>query len=782
MRRISGAALVGLATSAAVTAALVTPAGMAAADPSSQARPVARTSSAAPPDTVQVGPDYNDGKALPAKGASLRKAVRQGVAAPRASRKAAHDAAVGDTKSWLALDDTTSRIYRKNYELRGIGDHIEVWVAADTTFPAGDCRNDLGMTDVTDAQVDNFVHEFDSNIYPKESASFSVPEALDGSDPQIPGPDGSADYWQVSGAQADDIVVLVDNVRDANYYDPSSPDGQTFIAGFFYSTFNGYVDRNIMTIDASDWLHRTGANPPDDSADPAYVACAQSQGYDRGYGSPRPHGYEGTFAHEYQHLLESYQDPDEVSWVNEGLSDYAQSLVGYVDTNLPPTDPRADSHIGCFQGYLPENYGGPENSLTLWQDQGAPEILCDYGAAYSFMMYLYSHYGESFMSALHTQPDNGLAGLNKVLKKFGSKVDAMETVRDWAAMMALDGAVDKSHVLHGAKAKDLTSSELDSQINWDSTQTYDSPGAPPNGSDYIRFGKPQHWVSADKIDKIEFTGAKTLAPTPVEWTVDGTPPDATTEDTTCGAIEPGSGPAALYSGCGENLDRSLVRSVSVPAEGGTLSFQTLFDTEEAWDFGFAQVSTDGGATWTSLATEDTTSDHDPGAVPGVVDNLPGFTGDSGEWLTETADLSAYAGKDVLLGFRYITDSGVNEAGFWVRDVDVAGTPVSTGSLDGWQTISQLHPQQVPGWTVQLIAIDDQGKSWIYRLPLDRNFSGSLSGRFVKAAIGKTATTVAALVMMDDPKEEVTQYGDYELALTAEQVVGGRKPDVLRYGD
>src|SRR6478609_4495515 len=52
MRRISGAALVGLATSAAVTAALVTPAGMAAADPSSQARPVARTSSAAPPDTV----------------------------------------------------------------------------------------------------------------------------------------------------------------------------------------------------------------------------------------------------------------------------------------------------------------------------------------------------------------------------------------------------------------------------------------------------------------------------------------------------------------------------------------------------------------------------------------------------------------------------------------------------------------------------------------------------------------------------------------------------------
>jgi hypothetical protein len=44
-----------------------------------------------------------------------------------------------------------------------------------------------------------------------------------------------------------------------------------------------------------------------------HVARAQSQGYERGYGAPRPRDYEGTFAHEYQHLLESYVDADE-SW------------------------------------------------------------------------------------------------------------------------------------------------------------------------------------------------------------------------------------------------------------------------------------------------------------------------------------------------------------------------------------------------------------------------------------------------------------------------------------
>ena len=85
----------------------------------------------------------------------------------------------------------------------------------------------------------------------------------------------------------------------------------------------------------------------------------------------------------------------------------------------------------------------------------------------------------------------------------------------------------------------------------------------------------------------------------MEWASDSTPPDGTTTDMSCGnAIPDGSGPQALYSGCGSNLDRSLVRSVSVPAGGGQLSFDTLYDTEEGWDFGFVQVSTDGGKTWT----------------------------------------------------------------------------------------------------------------------------------------------------------------------------------------
>jgi hypothetical protein len=714
-------------------------------------------------DVRNVGPDYNHGKKL-----EVSKTESQ----PVARGQAGHPVNVGQVRSWLALDDAKSRIYLKPYKLRGIGDHIEVWVAQDTSFPAGDCRNKLGLTDVTDSQVKSFIHEFDSNIYPTESAAFSTPPDRDGSNALLAKHYNGLPRTQFQG-DGDNIVVLVDNVRDANYYDPSSPDGQTYIAGFFYSLFNEYTDRNVMTIDAYDWLHRTGANPPDDSTDPAYVACAQSQGSTRPYGGAKPHLYEGTFAHEYQHLLEYYQDPDEESWVNEGLSDWAQTLVGYVDPSIAPDQPGADSHLSCFQGYLSPSFGGPENSLTEWGDQGGPEILCDYGAAYSFMEYLASHYGEAFMSALHREDGNGLEGLQNVLDQFSAGVSAQETLHNWAAAMALDGVLDgNGGALAGGDPGALSIGSMTTKINWDNAQAYDTPGAAPNGSDYVRLRDAGgSYLSASQLSDITFDGSKTLEPAPVEWQADNTPPDATASDTTCGNVPSGSGAAALYSGCGANLDRSIVRQVSVPTTGGALTFDALWDTEDGWDYGFAQISSNGGKTWQSLATADTTSDHDPGAVSSVTAQLPGFTGDSGVWKSESADLSSYAGQDVLIGFRYITDSGVNEAGFWVRNIAVGGTAVPS-TLDGWQTITQVNPTSVAGYTVQLVGYDDTGAAWYHRLQLDGDFHGELSGADLASALGQQATVVGAIVMQDDPTESVTQYARYTLKANGVTQPGG----------
>jgi hypothetical protein len=264
----------------------------------------------------------------------------------------------------------------------------------------------------------------------------------------------------------------------------------------------------VKTIDAYDWLHRTGATPPDNSTDQAYIDCAQSQGSSRPYGAARPHQYEGTFAHEYQHLLEYYQDPAEASWVNEGLSDWAQTLVGYVNPAVAPDQPGADNHLACIQGFDPPAFGGAENSLTSWGDQGGPEILCDYGAAYSFMEYLASHYGESFMTALHRNPGVGLAGLDAVLHQFHAHRTAQETIHDWAAALALDSAIGHRRVRGGSNLA-LSIASMNAKINWDNTQDYDTPGAPPNGSDYVRLRKNGSYLSAGQLRSISFHGATT---------------------------------------------------------------------------------------------------------------------------------------------------------------------------------------------------------------------------------------------------------------------------------
>ena len=164
----------------------------------------------------EVGANYNHGKPR-AFAKKLLPKLEKGQA-PQGPAK------VGDVRIWPANDDING-VYLKEYTLRGVGDHIEVWVANDLAFPAGDCRNDpsrrtanYSRVTITDAQVDDFIDEFDTNIYPKESETFSVPPDRDGHKAQLPTFIPNLPSSEYNGG-GDNIVVLVDNVRDDNYYD-----------------------------------------------------------------------------------------------------------------------------------------------------------------------------------------------------------------------------------------------------------------------------------------------------------------------------------------------------------------------------------------------------------------------------------------------------------------------------------------------------------------------------------------------------------------------------------
>ncbi|MBX7234973.1 MAG: immune inhibitor A [Caldilineales bacterium] len=139
--------------------------------------------------------------------------------------------------------------------------------------------------------------------------------------------------------------------------------------------------------------------------------------------------------------------------------------------------------------------------------------------------------------------------------------------------------------------------------------------------------------------------------------------------------EPHSGEGMWFGNRDDLMNNLLYHPIDltgVPAgaTGLELTYWTKYDIEEGWDFGFTQVSTDQGATWTSLANANTTSDHDPAAIGYVVANLPGLTGHIDDWTQQAFGLSAYAGQQIWLGFRYATDWATLGVGWWVDDIAV----------------------------------------------------------------------------------------------------------------
>jgi hypothetical protein len=727
-------------------------------------------------DTFHIGPDVS-GLPVIDSAPGVRQ-FRSAAAAPAAAQATAQQ--VGEVRNWLALDDTYGFYYRKAYTLRAVGQHIEVWVASElnrrapattalpqvgqssgTNFLDGDCRNGP-RTVITDDDVNDLVRQFDTNIYPKESAVFSVPPNRDGANTVLP----PATYNPAG--EGDNIVALIDNVRDDNFYDFNNTNNFSYIAGFFSSQLNNFFDRNVMTIDAFDWLHRTGATPPHEPVPGNNCTSAPA----------RPFLYEGTFAHEYQHLLEHYEDADEVSWVNEGLSDWAETLTGYANPSLPITKTGFDSHTQCFLGWLgvetpanpnPRPTGGPENSLTLWGDQGDDEILCDYGAAYTLMGFLDSRFGHDFMTQLHREDANGLAGLQNVLNGVSRKLDAQQLLHEWSLMVAIDGLIDDGGRVTGhVNDRDVSSNELHGTINWDTPEAYSERGAPPNGADYVRLRDAGgNYLNGGNINSLSFAGSTTLPTQPVQWTVDANPPFHT-------------GNPALYSGVGNNRDEAIVHEVAVPTGAGAqLTFNALWNEEAGWDFGFVQVSTDGGSTYQSVACTDTTTVTAAGALPTAKENVPGFTGYSGGWKPETCSLSTYAGQTVLLAFRTFNDPNTGgpepsvPTGFWVDDVTLGGTVLSDGSLfAGWRSFTQVKPNTVAGFTVRIVSIrTDKNQIRVRELPLNAAFT--LTGRAnVRKYIDPQADFVGAIVFYDDPSETSLQYAPYRLTVNGVVQPGG----------
>jgi hypothetical protein len=401
---------------------------------------------------------------------------------------------------------------------------------------------------------------------------------------------------------------------------------------------------------------------------------------------PNTEFYNGVLAHEFQHMIHWYQDKNETTWVNEGLSELAMQLNGY-DTG------GADSVFSQV----------PDTQLTAWNDDPNNRTQ-HYGASYLFTAYFLERFGSELMQAVIAEDANGIDGFNNALASAGVGLTFDDVFADWVIANLVDdpGLVDGQFGYQDLDlrpmARDLALRRFPAQIESDVSQY---------GTDYIELRGTGNLA-------IDFRGATT---------------------TRLASNEPWSGQYAWWANREDDSDARLTRTFDLSGvDTATLSFWTWYDIEDDWDYGYVMASADGGETWTPLATENTVDTNPNGNSFGWA--LTGCSGDptstepgdpcDAQWIEQTADLTAFAGSDeVLVRFEYITDDAVNYPGFFVDDVSIPEInyfdDMESGAegwiSEGWVLTDNILRQ---GWQLQLIELEDGQDPIITRIPVDEN--------------------------------------------------------------
>ena len=133
---------------------------------------------------------------------------------------------------------------------------------------------------------------------------------------------------------------------------------------------------------------------------------------------------------------------------------------------------------------------------------------------------------------------------------------------------------------------------------------------------------------------------------------------------------PYAGSYFYFSGSANNLKNQMTKAFTLGA-GATLSAQVNYGIETGYDFANVIVSTNGGTTWQTVPTNLSNSSVEANGIEGF----------SGGWVNLTANLPA---GNVLVGFRYTSDGGVNYDGFMVDDIQITGSALDGAETDtGW---------------------------------------------------------------------------------------------------
>ncbi len=425
---------------------------------------------------------------------------------------------------------------------------------------------------------------------------------------------------------------------------------------------------------------------------------------------PADENYARVLGHELQHLVHYGSDPDEEMWVQEGLSETAETMgkdLNYLE-----------------RGFLSD----PDIQLNAWDPEGfnAPH----YGASGLFFRYLLERAGgPATIRDLVAEPGDGIAGIEAFLSRHLPGVSFVDLFADWAAANHLD--LDTGpYGYPDASVQAATSQSLSGPAEGEGS-------VHQFAADYIEV-KP---AGGDAV--FTFDGAATV----------GVLPSA-----------PHSGHGLWWSNRGDAIDTTLTRELDLrDLPSATLTSWTWYDIERWYDYGYVEVSTDGGDTWQVLSGRHTTEGDPLRLAYG-----PGYTGASGggeepAWVEESIDLTPFAGQRVLLRFEYVTDSGLNTSGWAIDDIAVPelGWVDDAESDGGWeaQGFRRLEGPLPQRFIVRVIEIGNETR--VSDVPLDANNHAEIRLPGFGAGVTKAVILIAATT------DGTTEPAPYRYSLSTE---------------
>ncbi|HYP39023.1 MAG TPA: hypothetical protein VEX13_01560 [Chloroflexia bacterium] len=453
-------------------------------------------------------------------------------------------------------------------------------------------------------------------------------------------------------------------------------------------------------------------NPYSNERDMIYIA-----GVPTGKAGAASNYFEGTLAHELQHMIQWNVNRDRDVWLDEGYSEIAMFVNGY-------------STGGTDAAFITN----PDTQLNAWGEP--PKNGANYGASYLFLRYLGDkHGGEGFISTLLKQEGIGIDTIDAAVKASGSTAGFEGAFKDWIVANVLN---DKT--LAGGRYSYSEGGRVQPQRVLRSYPATRSDNVSQYAADYIKLNGSLNNAT------ISFKGSSTIKVLPAD---------------------PHSGQGFWYSNRRDTGDAMLTRELDLTGvRSATLQFWAWYDIESHYDYAYVVASTDGGRTWHPLKGRYTTSQNPNGNSFGQ-----GWTGKSGvsanstapaKWVQEQLDLGAYAGKKVFVRFEYVTDEGYNKPGFAVDDIRVPeiGYVDDAEADNGWaaQGFVRIGNRMPQRWYVALVEKGITNR--VREMVVDANGSGTLD----LSSLGASKPIKEAILVIAPMAPKTTEKANYTVTI------------------